>query len=227
MSNQILNELNPESFREEFIKYTIQAFKMLPKLDKPRIIDIGCGSGLPTLELARLSTGEIIGIDIDQTALDELNEKARKKGLSDRVWTKNCSMLELDFPDESFDIIWAEGAISPIGFKRALKEWGRILKINGFMVFHDDLRDKASKIEIISECGYELVNHFQLPDDAWWVEYYEPLEERIKELRSKYNDDPKVLEAFKRYQNEINAYKKNPKDFRSIFYIMQKTKFQK
>jgi len=227
MANEILNELNPESFREEFIKYTIKAFKMLPKLDKPRIIDIGCGSGLPTLELARLTNGEIIGIDIDQNALDELNEKAKKKGLSDRVSTKNCSMLELDFPDESFDIIWAEGAIAPIGFKRALKEWGRLLKINGFMVLHDDLKDKARKIEIISECGYELVNHFQLPDDAWWVEYYEPLDERIKELRSKYNDDPKVLEAFKGYQNEINAYKKNPREFRSIFYIMQKTKSQK
>jgi len=225
MASEILNELNPEYFRESFLKYTIKAFKMLPKLDKPRIIDIGCGSGIPTLELARLSTGEIIGIDIDQAALDELNEKARKKGLSNRLSTKNCSMLELDFPDESFDIIWAEGAIAPIGFKRALKEWGRMLKINGFMVFHDDLKDKARKIKIIYECGYELVNHFQLPDDAWWVEYYEPLEERIKELRSKYNDDPKVLEAFKRHQNEINAYKKNPRDFRSIFYIMQKKKF--
>ncbi len=224
MSKKIIDELNPEYFRESFIKYTIKAFKMLPKMDKPRILDIGCGSGLPTLELARLSKGEIIGIDIDQAALDELNEKARKEGLSDRILTKNCSLFELDFPNESFDIIWAEGAIAPIGFERALKEWGRILKINGFMVFHDDLINKASKIELISKCGYELVDHFQLPDDAWGVEYYEPLEERIKELRNKYNDDPKVLKVFKKYQNEINVYKKNPKKFRSIFFIMRKIK---
>ena len=45
---------------------------MLPELAKPRILDMGCGSGIPTLELARLSRGEAIGIDIDQPALDTI-----------------------------------------------------------------------------------------------------------------------------------------------------------
>ena len=68
------------------------------------------------------------------------------------------------------------------------------------------------------------MDHFQLPDDAWWIEYYEPLEKRIKEFRTKYNDDPMVLEIVKKYQNQIDAYKKKPNAFRSIFYIMQKIK---
>ena len=154
--------------------------------------------------------------------LDELSEKARKLGLSRRVKTINCSLFELEFPDESFDIIWAEGALAPIGFERALKEWGRLLKIKGFMVFHDDLQNKERKLKIIPNCGYVLLDHFQLPDDAWWIDYYKPLEKRIKDVRTKYEDDPKVIEVVKKYQNEINAYKKNPNAFRSIFYIIQK-----
>jgi len=116
--------------------------------------------------------------------------------------------------------------LAPIGFERALKEWRRLLKINGFMVLHDDLPNKEKKLKIIPDCGYVLVNHFQLPDDAWWTEYYEPLEKRINEVRIKYKNDPKllevVLEVVKKYQNEINTYRKNPSAFRSIFYILQK-----
>jgi len=54
-----------EGIRERLLKYTRRAFRMLPKLDKPCILDIGCGSGVPTVGLARLSGGEVIGIDID------------------------------------------------------------------------------------------------------------------------------------------------------------------
>jgi len=223
MSKEIENEINADQLRITFLKYTKKAFEMLPKINNPRILDIGCGSGIPTLELARLSNGEIIGIDIDQSALDELKEKVRKLGLSSRVKTINCSLFELDFESESFDIIWAEGALAPIGFERALKEWRRLLKIKGFIVAHDDLQNKERKLRIIPKYGYVLINHFHLPDDAWWTEYYDPLEKRINEVRNKHKDDPKVPEVVKSYQNEIDAYKKNPKAFRSIFYIMQKT----
>ncbi|MFX1466936.1 MAG: class I SAM-dependent methyltransferase [Promethearchaeota archaeon] len=224
MSKEIELEINADQLRLTFLKYTKKAFEMLPQIDKPRILDIGCGSGVPTLELSRLSNGEIIGIDIDQTALDELNKNVKKLGLSNRVKAIKCSLFELEFPDESFDIIWGEGVLAPIGFERALKEWRRLLKINGFMVLHDDLPNKERKLKIIPECGYVLVNHFQLPDDAWWTEYYEPLEKRINDVRAKYKDDPKVLEVVNRYQNEINKCKKNPRACRSIFYIIQKTK---
>lgn len=174
MPLDIMKEINYEQLRAVFLKYTRKAFGILPQMDKPRILDIGCGNGIPMMELARLSDGEIIGIDIDQPALDELKEKAKKLNLEHRVKAINVSMFELDFPDESFDIIWAEGAIAPIGFERGLKEWGRVLKKNGFMVLHDDLGGKENKLKLIPECGYQLVDHFQLPDDAWWVEYYGP-----------------------------------------------------
>ena len=224
MLNDVELEINAEQLRKAFLKYTRKAFEILPKMDKPRILDIGCGSGIPTLELVRLSNGEIIGIDIDQAALDRLNERVKKLGLSDRVKAINCSMFELRFPDESFDIIWVEGALAPIGFERALKEWGRVLKRNGFMVFHDDLGSKEKKLELIPKCGYKLVDHFQLPDDAWWVLYYEPLQDRVRELTKKYGKDTEALKVIKKYQDEIEMYKKNPNEFRSIFFIMQKIK---
>ena len=74
-----------ERIRKRLLKYTRKAFRMLPEMDKPRILDIGCGTGIPTMELARLSNGRITGLDIDKTALNELYIKIEKAGLSDRA----------------------------------------------------------------------------------------------------------------------------------------------
>ena len=71
---------------------------MLPELNRPRILDVGCGTGAPTLEIARLSGGEVIGIDINQDLLDKLSRKVEKAGLTQRVKTINCSLFDMPFP---------------------------------------------------------------------------------------------------------------------------------
>jgi ubiquinone/menaquinone biosynthesis C-methylase UbiE len=221
MSKETLLEIEKDLVRERLNKYTRRAFQMLPELDQPRILDIGCGSGVPTMELARLSDGQIIGLDIDPSLLDQLTKKIEEAGLSDQVKTLKCSMLELDFPDESFDIIWAEGSISRIGFERGLKEWRRLLKPHGFLVVHDEVANITKKLEQISGCGYDLLGHFTLPKDTWWAEYYSPLEERIHEMREKYSDDPKALLELDKEQREIELFKKNPRRYGSVFFVMQ------
>ena len=75
---------------------------------------------------------------------------------------------------------------------------------------------------MISSCGYKLINYFSLPEDAWWVEYYGPLETRIKELHLKYKKEPDAIIILEKYQNEIDMVKKNPKGSGSVFYVLQK-----
>ena len=195
---------------------------MLPKLDKPRILDIGCGSGAPTMELARLGQGEVIGIDIDQPALDKLNRKISEAGFSDRIQAVNCSILDMVFPDESFDIIWSEGSIFVIGFERGIREWQRFLKPNGFMVIHDEKGNIGEKLEQISECGYKLLFYFILSEDTWRAEYFAPLEKLIAESRTRYTDDPKVLEELHQVQRELDMFKKHPERNSSGCFVMKR-----
>ena len=222
MTEEATLQTDKDLLREGLNKYTRKAFGMLPGMDKPRILDVGCGSGVPTMELARLSNGQIIGLDINQDLLDVLARKIEKAGLLDTVKAVKCSILDMKFPDESFDIIWAEGSISVIGFKRGLQEWKRFLKPNGFMVLHDEKGNITEKLEQISSCGYELLGYFILNADTWWAEYYAPLEKLICETRTKHADDPKVLEALHNAQWEIDMFKKNPKLNSSVFFIMKK-----
>ena len=216
---------------------------MLPKLENPSILDIGCGRGGPTIELARLSQGQITAVDIDTTSLDILSKKIVETGLAERIKILNRSMFEIDFQDESFDVIWAEGSIFIIGFERGLKEWRRLLKPRGHVVVHEmvwlqpdpppEIRDYwrrvypgicdvTGNLQYIADCDYDLISHFALPEDLWWIVYYEPLEKRIRELREEYASDEDSLNVLHKEQHEIDLYKKYSKWYGSAFFIMRK-----
>jgi len=174
------------------------------------------------MELAGLSNGQIIGLDINQPLLNRLTRKIEKAGLSDRVKTLKCSMFDMDFPDESFDIIWAEGSISVIGFERGLKEWRRFLKPNGFLVVHDEVGSITQKLEQIFSCGYDLLGYFVLGEETWWNEYYAPLEKRIHKIRTKHADNPRAIAVLDAEQREIEMVKQNPGRYCSAYFVMKK-----
>lgn len=196
---------------------------MLPPLDKPRILDIGCGSGVPTVELARLSQGQVIGLDIDPSLLAILDKKIEKAGLSDRVATLKCSMFDMNFPEESVDIIWAEGSIARIGFSKGLEKWRRFLKPGGYLVVHDDTGNMKKKMDEISSRGYDLLHSFILDEKTWWNEYFAPLETQIHEARAAKAADPKVMAMLDAEHREVEMVKHNPSRCRSVYFIMKKT----
>ncbi|MFX0105766.1 MAG: class I SAM-dependent methyltransferase [Candidatus Hodarchaeota archaeon] len=226
MSINILKELNLEKMRGKFLKYTRKAFKMLPEIENPRILDIGCGAGIPTLELAKLSNGEIIGIDIDQKALNKLNSKIDKQGLSNRIKAKKLSLYNNSFSDEYFDILWDEGVLHILDLEKSLKECNRILKPKGFLVLGEMITWIKNQFEIFPKYGFNLVNQFFLPEKCWWTDYYLPLEKKIKDLYIKYKGF-KDLKKLKQYEREIEMVKKKPKEFDCGFYIMQKVNQKK
>lgn len=210
-----------DTFRANLLKYTRKAFEMLPALDKPRILDIGCGTGLPAIELARLSGGDIIGIDIDQIALDKFARRAEEAGLVDRVRVRNLSLLEMDFPNESFDVIWAEGSINVVGFEKGLKEWGNLLKPNGFLVVHDELKGRERKLELIAECGFKLLGEIELPVEVWQKEYLEPMKREVERAEGR-GEDKDIGKELETSRKEIEMFRKNPTAWASVFFIVQK-----
>jgi ubiquinone/menaquinone biosynthesis C-methylase UbiE len=224
-------------------EYTQKAFEMIPAIKQPKILDIGCGPGLQTVKLAKLSDGGVIGIDIHQPYLDDLVKNAKKHDVSNRIKALNMSMKEMDFPEESFDIIWSEGSIFVIGFEQGIKDWKRFIKPNGYLAVHEMtwLKENPPKeiseyfekvypamttieknIEIIKKCNYKLLGHFPLPDDAWWDLYYNPLEQRLQKLKIKYKDNKEALKIIKDEELEIALFRKYNMWYGSVFYVMQK-----
>jgi ubiquinone/menaquinone biosynthesis C-methylase UbiE len=210
--------------RENLAKYTRKAFGMLPlKIKNPKILDPGCGTGVPAMELARLTTGKITGIDTDTASLELFREKIMTSGFTDRIQLMNRSVKKITFPEESFDIIWAEGSVFIMGFENSIAGWSRFLKPGGFLAIHDENKHKNEKSSIIQRYGYSLVGQFDLPAKCWWNEYFIPLESLIKKYREKRPDDPVLRNQLDEDQSAIDLGRTDPDSISSFFIILQKT----
>ena len=79
---------------------TKRAYEILTDLPKvPRILDVGCGTGIQTVELARISGGRITAVDLYPQFLESLEKNGKEAGVLDRIEILQGDMFKLDFPD--------------------------------------------------------------------------------------------------------------------------------
>ncbi len=128
----------------------------------------------------------------------------------------------MDFPERSFDIIWAEGSIHAIGFKKGLVEWRRLLKPGGYMVIHDEEGNVENKIRQIADCGYDLLGHFVLDIDVWQEEYFTPLEKLISKAEDEHSGEPGIDKALDAARQEIDFFYNNPDNCTSVCFVIRK-----
>ncbi len=224
---------------------TRNAFQKLTELPKhPEILDVGCGAGKQTIALAKLTPGNITAMDNHSPFIEILKRNINQADYSDRIKCVVGDMSSMDFADESFDLVWSEGAAYMMGFENALKSWKRLLRPNGYMVVSELVwfKENAPKeikdffageypamkyykdiYPIIELAGYKAIDYFQLPDKSWWIDYYTPIEKVIAEKRIKYRGDKDARAVFDILQLEMDMHKKYSEYYGYGFYIMQKT----
>ncbi|KYK28511.1 hypothetical protein AYK20_01050 [Thermoplasmatales archaeon SG8-52-1] len=222
MSNLESYKIKKDIVRENLNKYTRKAYKFLPEIKNPKILDIGCGTGVPTIELAKLSGGHIIGMDIDEKSLNLLRRKIKDLGLVNQVNVIKDSIISMDFPENSFNIIWSEGSAFVMGFENSINYWSRFLKHNGFLIIHDEITDKTKKLGSLKKHGYLLIAEFELSENLWWYEYYKPLTLLIQTFLKKYPNDFELNNELKKDMIEIEKCKSKSVVFSSFFVIMKK-----
>lgn len=209
----------------------------------PAILDLGCGVGAQTLHLAALTSGSIVAIDSHAPSIDRLEAAVRKLGLSQRVRAIVGEMARWDHSPESFDLIWSEGALYSIGLPKALQVCHRLLRAGGYLAFTDaiwrkenpPLAVKASfdadyptmgclddDVAAIEANGFELVGHFTLPDEAWWDDFYTPMEARIEELRRRYANDREALEILDRLAEEPAMHRCHSDFYAYEFFVARR-----
>jgi SAM-dependent methyltransferase len=209
--------VDPEVFRAHLLKYTRIAFQLLPAIAKPAVLDAGCGTGVPTIELARLCDGSILAVDTDGEAVRRLQERIAEHRLEQRVRALQCSFTALPPGEGPFDIVWAEGSVSGIGFGSALDILGSQLRSGGFLVVHDEEGDCLAKAQAAREGGFAVRGLFVLPGSLWWSEYYQRLEAALRQATAA--RPPFELEGLRK---EVAKVRSDPARYGSAYFIMRK-----
>lgn len=103
------------------------------------VLDLGCGSGGITLELAnRYGAGRVTGVDVEAPVLAKARQRARSRALSDRVEFVQVEPGPLPFADGNFDVVFSKDAMVHVPDKDALfADIKRMLKPGGWLLASD------------------------------------------------------------------------------------------
>jgi SAM-dependent methyltransferase len=209
----------------------------------PAILDLGCGVGGQTLQLAELTSGSILAIDRHAPSIERLRSAIAEHGLAPRVSAIVGDMAHLGQPPESFDLIWSEGALYNLGLGNALRLCHDLLRCGGYLAFTDAIWRKESPpteleasfdldyptmgwldddVAAIKDSGLDLVGHFVLPDEAWWDDFYSPMERRISELRDHYAKDPEALAILDQLAEEPDFHRRYSDFYAYAFFVARR-----
>lgn len=203
----------------------------------PRVLDIACGPGAQSLDLAAaLPDATIVALDAHAPFLAQLEARATAAGLAGRVTTRLGDMAALDFAPASFDLIWCEGAAYIMGVPAALAAWKPLLAPGGRLALteavwlrpdppeearrnwedYPAMGDVAATRTAFARAGYALLDDFVLPPSAWRA-YYGPIEARLELLES--SDDPAALAIRGEARAEIAAWRLYGDWFGYAFFV--------
>lgn len=213
-----------------------------PPCPAPAVLDIGCGPGAQTLDLAGLlPEARIVALDRHEPFLHEARRRATAHGAGGRVRIVGADMAAMPFAEASFDLLWCEGAAYNLGLEIALRAWRPLMRPGGRLALteavwlcsdppapvrrfwadaYPAMIDVAGCRAIARAAGYGLLGDFVLPQAAWWEPYYEPMARRIEEVAAQRAGDPVAAEVLASCRAEIELYRAHADCYGYVFLVL-------
>jgi SAM-dependent methyltransferase len=136
------------------------------------VLDVGCGVATTALEIARRHGSAVTAVDLSPVMLERARDNASDAGLGDLVSVHEGDILDLAFPDASFDVVIAEAVTMFVDRRPAAAELARVTKPGGRVLATEFFwrkrpTDEAKEIFLGQVCpGLE----FDTVED--WVDIY-------------------------------------------------------
>ena len=100
-----------------------------------RVLDLGCGTGNPTLLLARAvgQSGEVIGLDLAAEMLSVARQRAKQEKISNITFHQS-DITTLSYGNDEFDAVTSRFCLMFLpDIPKALAEIARVLRPHGFL----------------------------------------------------------------------------------------------
>ncbi|KAK1765096.1 sterol 24-C-methyltransferase erg-4 [Phialemonium atrogriseum] len=178
-----------------------------------KVLDVGCGVGGPAREIAKFTDAHITGLNNNDYQIDRATQYAVKEGLSKQLKFVKGDFMQMSFPDNSFDAVYAiEATVHAPKLEGVYGEIFRVLKPGGvFGVYewlmtdnydNDDVEHRKIRLDIelgngisnmvpISEgvsamknVGFELLHHEDLADRPDPMPWYWPIAGEMRYMQS-------------------------------------------
>ncbi|KAK9459079.1 S-adenosyl-L-methionine-dependent methyltransferase [Lipomyces oligophaga] len=124
-----------------------------------KVLDVGCGVGGPAQQIARFTEAHITGLNNNDYQVERATEYAKKAGLSDYLNFVKGDFMQMDFPNETFDAVYAiEATVHAPKLEGVYGEIYRVLKPGGtFAVYEWVMTDKYDEtIPLHREISYGI-----------------------------------------------------------------------
>jgi ubiquinone/menaquinone biosynthesis C-methylase UbiE len=116
---------------EDYREYRHALYQKVDLASRRKILDVGCGTGVITADIASLTEGEITGIDISSENL----KYARDTVADCAVTLINADVMALPFKDNTFDlVVFSVVLIYVKDQQKALTEMARVTSKDGIVL---------------------------------------------------------------------------------------------
>lgn len=103
------------------------------------VLDFGCGAGHTSRVYAELGASRVEGFDISGERISVAQRNAKRDHMDDRVFFRRLAAEDIDYRDNSFDIIIGKAILHHTDLEKTSKQLARVLRPGGAAYFLEPL----------------------------------------------------------------------------------------
>ncbi|MEX0950650.1 MAG: methyltransferase domain-containing protein [Gammaproteobacteria bacterium] len=137
-----LYQSEQEPIRDASRRTVAHMVKKLSALDKnAKVLDVGAGYGGSMRYLAKTVGCHCVALNLSEVENERNREMNREQGLDKLIDVVDASFEKLDYPDNSFDVVWSQDAILHSDHReKVIAEVARVLKPGGEFIMTDPMQ---------------------------------------------------------------------------------------
>lgn len=193
-----------EPFYQAIARHEHYLAHMMNLRDNQLVLDVGCGVGGPAREISKFAGVNIVGLNNNDYQIERGTRYAAKEGLSEKVTFTKGDFMQMSFPENSFDAVYAiEATVHAPSLVGVYSQIFKVLKPGGVFGVYEWLMTDAydnsnphhrqirlgieqgdgisnmvktsEALQAIRDAGFELEHHEDLAERPDATPWYYPL----------------------------------------------------